>query len=72
MNADGSNLVNISDDVGFEQLPTWSPDGERIAFASDRSGNFEVYLVDPDGSNLLNISNSAAEVDAPGTQAWGP
>lgn len=72
MDPDGSSLVNLSNTTANEQLPSWPPDGDRIVFASDRTGDFEVFLVDPDGSALLNISNSPASTDAPGSQAWGP
>jgi TolB protein len=72
MDADGANPVNLTNNAADEQLPSWSPDAGRIAFASDRTGNFELFLVNPDGAAVLNISNNAALVDAPGSQAWGP
>ena len=40
---------------------SWSPDGSKVAFDSDRDGNCEVYVVDADGSNQTNRTNSAAE-----------
>lgn len=39
--------------------PAWSPDGTKIAFASERDGNYEIYLMDADGSNPTKISNTA-------------
>ena len=39
------------------ESPAWAPDGKHIAFVSDRSGRQEVYLVDPDGKNLKQISD---------------
>ncbi len=32
-------------------LPTWTPDGERITFASDRDGQWNLYWIKADGSN---------------------
>ncbi len=36
-----------------DKWPTWSPDGSRIAFLSDRSGEEELYLINQDGSGAL-------------------
>ena len=45
---------------------TWSPDGSRFAFRSDRDdGNFEIYVMDVDGSNQQNLTNNHA-------YDWGP
>jgi Tol biopolymer transport system component len=35
---------------------TWSPDGSRIAFQSDRKGNADIYLMDPDGSHITQLT----------------
>jgi tricorn protease len=42
------NLTNSSN--SHEKWPTWSPDGRKIAFISDRSGEEEVYLMNQDGT----------------------
>lgn len=54
-----------------EQLPAWSPDGDRTAFTSNRTGNYEVFVTDPDGLSPVNILNNPA-YDSPGVQSWGP
>ena len=38
--------------------PSWSPDGKRIVFVSDREGNHEIYVMDTDGGNLQNLTNN--------------
>ncbi len=38
--------------------PTWSPDGQLLAFSSDSAGRSDIFLVRADGSNLLNLTNS--------------
>ncbi len=42
----------------FDQLPAWSPDGKTIAFWSDRSGEYEIYLQDSRGKgNVRQLTN---------------
>jgi TolB protein len=41
-----------------DELPVWSPDGSRIAFASDRTGRLEVWVVDADGSGLRRLTTT--------------
>jgi TolB protein len=46
-----------------------SPDGKRICFASNRNGNFELYVMNVDGSNLFRLTNHpAADI----TPTWNP
>ena len=40
---------------------------ERVAFESGRDGNFEIYVMDADGSNQVNLTNNAANTFFP---AW--
>ncbi|MBI1296578.1 hypothetical protein GC175_16610 [bacterium] len=45
--------------------PAWSPDGTQIAFASMRSGNSEIWLVNADGTNLRQITDTGEQVRFP-------
>ncbi len=50
-------------------LPRFSPDGSRIALASSRDGNFEIYTVRPDGTDLRRLTFHVSDDSAP---AWSP
>jgi Tol biopolymer transport system component len=41
-----------------DMFGAWSPDGRRIAFTSDRSGDPEIYVANADGSGLLRLTNT--------------
>ncbi len=45
MNADGTGLVDLTNNPAYDESAAWSPDGSKIAFDSDRDGNFEVYVM---------------------------
>jgi Tol biopolymer transport system component len=64
VNADGSGLTNVTTSPGDDNFGAWSPDGARIAFTSDRTGNDEMYVVNADGSGLTNLSNNPSDQEA--------
>ena len=66
---DGSAPVKISRGNARDRQPSWSPDGARIAFYSERDGNQEIYVMDADGSNPVNLTSNAADDIFP---AWSP
>jgi Tol biopolymer transport system component len=43
----------------FDNFPQWSPAGDRIAFTSNRSGDFEIYTIAPDGTDLRRLTAAA-------------
>lgn len=49
-NRDGSDRRNISNHRSRSYAPVWSPDRSQIAFYSDRTGSFEPFLMNADGS----------------------
>ena len=53
-----------------EEGPQYSPDGKRIAFQSTRSGSFEIWRADADGSNLVQLTSMGGPLT--GTPRWSP
>ena len=47
----------LTDSPGLDVRPVWCPDGRRIAFTSMRDGNYEIYLIDADGSHPRRVTN---------------
>ena len=60
MDADGGNQRRLTENRQYDWSPSWSPDGERIAFMSERDGdgNSEIYVMDADGGNQKNLTNN--------------
>ncbi|HAI09854.1 MAG TPA: hypothetical protein DCM17_11045, partial [Dehalococcoidia bacterium] len=58
MNATGSDPVNLTDvRTSTDVHPAWSPDGAKIAFTSTRDGNSEIYVMNADGTGVVNLTN---------------
>ncbi len=53
---DGSNPVNVTRDAAPDGWPTWTPDGRRIVYASQRGGPFALYSMNPDGSDVRQLT----------------
>ncbi|MDE6007832.1 MAG: peptidase S41 [Muribaculaceae bacterium] len=59
----GGQAARLTDGTAVEANPVWSPDGKRIAFASDRNGGEDVYIMNADGSGQKRLTfNSAPQV----------
>ena len=55
MNADGSGQQRLTTQGA---QPGWSPDGQKIAFMSERDGNSEIYTMNADGSQQRNLTRT--------------
>ncbi|HEY3078528.1 MAG TPA: protein kinase [Chloroflexota bacterium] len=53
---DGSGYRQLTDDDYRDRNPTWSPDGKRLVFYSDRTGDYNLWAIRPDGSGLERLS----------------
>jgi dipeptidyl aminopeptidase/acylaminoacyl peptidase len=65
MNVDGSGEKRLTDSPGLDAFPAWSPDGERIVFASDRDGNWELYVMDAGGAQQRRLTNTPHNESSP-------
>lgn len=58
VNPDGTNLTQLTtNDRAFFGI-AFSPDGTKIAFRTDRTGNAEIFVMGVDGSNPVNVTNT--------------
>jgi Tol biopolymer transport system component len=76
----GTGLVRLTNDAAFDFEPAWSPNGRKIAFASNRAApgtcanvgpacNYDIYVMNADGSGLVRLTTSLANDRNP---AWSP
>lgn len=54
---DGTNLRQLTGDIYKDRVPHWSPDGKRIAFFSDKTGKYEGWTINADGSEPQKVTN---------------
>jgi len=69
MNADGTGFLNLTNHPADDEMASWSPNGQQIAFVSNRSGNPEIYIMDDDGSNVARLTFSSDREYSP---RWSP
>jgi Tol biopolymer transport system component len=64
-------LTRLTFGSGLQTDVTWSPDGRFIAYASDRAGNFDIWVQPVSGGNPVQVTRSAAQDTQPGWSADG-
>lgn len=64
-----ANALQITHDQSDDRWPAWSPNGDHIAFTSERDGHDEIYIMDADGGNQTRLTNSS---DSNSMPAWSP
>jgi Tol biopolymer transport system component len=70
MNSDGSGIrqLTVTSATATNTWPRWSPNGEWIAFQSNVTGAFQIYAIRPDGSDIVQLTNSGVNQ----FPAWSP
>jgi Tol biopolymer transport system component len=71
MNADRSNITQLTNVPGADFDPAWSPDGDRIAFASMRDGNKQIYTLDVASLAVTRLTRTESGIDT-SHPSWSP
>mgnify|MGYP003116541429 CR=1 FL=1 len=70
INSDGNNERRLTNKAGYDSGAKFSPYGKQIAFyGSNESNQWDVYLMDRDGTNLYNLTSDIIECYSP---SWSP
>lgn len=68
MNADGSNIRQVTDLKDMGGRSSWSPDGTRLAFYAGPSEDRNIYVINVDGANLVQLTNGGDNLGP----SWSP
>jgi Tol biopolymer transport system component len=56
-----TQVTRLTNDPGLSAWPAWSPDDRSLAFASNKDGNFDIYVRRLEGSQPINVTNSRSD-----------
>lgn len=57
----GGEAKRLTSNAAYDTAPVWSPDGKSIAFASDRHGNLDVFIMDANGGKARRLTSNSAD-----------
>ncbi|MCO6457410.1 MAG: PD40 domain-containing protein [Pirellulaceae bacterium] len=69
LSIDGQQRRVLTESDGFDACPRYSPDGRRLAFASTRDGNFDIFVMDLAGGPVRRLTDHEGFDSRP---AWSP
>ena len=62
MNADGTEVRQLTDNDEINRFPSWSPNGEHIAFTSGNLAYQEIFVMNADGTNTYSTGQHGSTV----------
>ena len=65
---DGTGLTRVTDYPGLDQFPEWSPNGKQLVIRRDQN----LYLIDNDGSNPVQLTYHATQAEINQMGSWSP
>jgi len=77
-NFDGDNEIYLLTKEGLKKLtnnnwedeyPVWSPDGKKIAFTANQNENYDIFLMNADGSQITQLTTASSDEKEP---SWFP
>jgi len=71
MNSSGESFKRLTDSTEYQHYanPDWSPDGRQIAYSADIDDVYNIYKMDPDGTNIVQLTAGERNNNKP---AWSP
>lgn len=65
----GRTITQLTSDPAHDLMPAISPDGQRVAFASNRAGNWDLYVMASTGGQAVQLTSDTSQEVAP---SWSP
>lgn len=69
VSTDGSEVARLTDEQGYDEAPAWSPDGNYVAFHSNRDGSWDLYTANVHSGELEQVTDDQPPNYEP---AWSP
>ena len=70
INADGTSLVRLTESKGIDYPSSWSPDGRKLTFVTERRDNYNTYIVSVGGSE--STVQMTQDSEGTGSPSWSP
>jgi TolB protein len=66
---DGRTITQLTSDPAHDLMPAISPDGQRVAFSSNRAGNWNIYVMSIAGGQAVQLTDDSSQEVSP---SWSP